>query len=342
MNKIRGSFTDPPKTLLLALSFGISSTSMLHVLDEQLSNHLQRSGRVSYRLHVLYVDQAPLIELVDYQKTMGMLEERYPIHKYSCISLHDIFDYNVTFDKDFFDFKAVENQNALLHNHDRLRNLMSHLPSATSKYDIANILKLRLIAAYAELQGCAAILYGDSTTRLAERTLSETAKGRGTSVPCLINDGVSTNGIKTSFPMRDLLKKELTTFASLVSPPLTPFTLAAIDVARQPLSSKETTIDDLMSQYFESVEQNYPSIVANVVRTSSKLMSSSSSFSPLLCIICNMPTDNRPQRWDGDQESSAVLLKDAEMDLQSEDPICYGCDRSVGIAKGIIPAARNH
>ena len=141
--------------------------------------------------------------------------------------------------------------------------------------------------------------------------------------------------------MRDLLKKELTTFASLVSPPLTPFTLAAIDVARQPLSSKETTIDDLMSQYFESVEQNYPSIVANVVRTSSKLMLSSSSSSSPICIICNMSTDNRPQRWGGDQESSAILLQDAEMDLQSEDPICYGCGRSVGIAKVIIPAAQN-
>ncbi|RAL68532.1 hypothetical protein DID88_007259 [Monilinia fructigena] len=36
-------------------------------------------------------------------------------------------------------------------------------------------------------------------------------------------------------------------------------------------SSKSTTIDDLMAQYFESVEENFPSIVANVVRTSSKL-----------------------------------------------------------------------
>lgn len=334
VNKIRVNFKDPPKTLLLALSFGISSISMLQILDKQLYNHLQRSGRASYKLHVLYVDQSPIIEQLDYQKAMEIIKERFPSHEYSSVCLDDVFDYNVTFDEILFAPGALENQDTILQNRDRFKNLLSHLPSATSRYDIANILKLRLIKAYAEQHGCGGILYGDSTTRLAERTLAETAKGRGFSVPFLINDGLSTNGIKTSFPMRDLLKKELTTYANVISPPLTPLTLSARDPARHPVSSKDTTIDDLMSQYFESVEQNYPSIVANVIRTSSKLVVSSSSPSSPLCIICNLPTEDRPQKWGGDQESSTSSFEDNETNLRNNATMCYGCARSVDKSQG--------
>lgn len=340
MNKIRGNFEDPPKTLLLALSFGISSISMLHILDKQLCNHFQRSGRTSYKLHILYVDQSPIIEHVDYQKAMEMLKERFPSHQYSSVSLDDVFDYNVTFDEMLLGPEPLENQNTKLEKNDRFKNLLSRLPSATSRYDIANILKLRLITEYAKEHGCGGILYGDSTTRLAERTLAETAKGRGSSVPSLINDGLSTNGIKISFPMRDLLKKELVTYANLISPPLTSLSLSARDLAKHPISSKDTTIDDLMSQYFESVEQNYPSIVANVIRTSSKLIVSSSSPSTSLCIICNLPIDSRPQKWGGDQESSVFSAENDEINLQNRVTMCYGCKRSVEQVRRVIPVDR--
>ncbi|KAL8916443.1 MAG: hypothetical protein Q9208_008509 [Pyrenodesmia sp. 3 TL-2023] len=134
-----------------------------------------------------------------------------------------------------------------------------------------SILRCRLITCLAEKHGCSGILYGDSTTRLAERTLSETAKGRGGSIPWLTADGQSPHAIKVVYPMRDLLRKEIAAYTAMTDPPLTPFILEGSSPVVVP-SSKNTTIEDLMSQYFDSVEQNYPSIVANVVRTSSEEM----------------------------------------------------------------------
>lgn len=311
---------------------------MLHILDTQLCNHFQRSGRTTYGLHVLYVDQSPIIEHVDYRKAIEMLKERYPSHVYSIISLSDIFEYKDAFDENLFDDQVSKIKDTPSDKHDRLKDLLSHLPSATSRYDVASILRQRLIMAYAKHIGCSGILYGDSTTRLAERTFSETAKGRGASVPYLTTDGLSTDGIKTSFPMRDLLKKELVSYANLITPPLTPLTLSEKNLVRHPISSKDMTIDNLMSQYFESVEQNYPSIVANVVRTSSKLTVPHSSSLLPSCILCNLPTDNRLQRSNGDQENSEIQCEDEEIKPQDGKIMCYGCARSVQKDKDKISA----
>ncbi|KAI4124467.1 MAG: hypothetical protein LQ338_004785 [Usnochroma carphineum] len=125
------------------------------------------------------------------------------------------------------------------------------------------ILRSRLITSLAKELRCSSILYGDSTTRLAERTLSATAKGRGAAIPGLTSDGQSPHGIKIVYPMRELLRKEIAAYATMTDPPLTPLILE--DRSRGTVaSSKNSTIEELMGQYFESVEQNYPSIVANV------------------------------------------------------------------------------
>ncbi|MCJ1348419.1 cytoplasmic tRNA 2-thiolation protein 2 [Peltigera leucophlebia] len=327
-NSVRSAFNEPPKKLLLPISLGVTSISLLHILDEQFLAHLKRSGRTSYILHILYINHSPLNEKIDHRRCIDLLKERFPLHTYTMLSLEDVFDYELDIEKEILGLQSV----TLLTDDKlaRLHHLISNLPSATSKADITTILRQTLTVEFAKQHGCQIILYGDSTTRLAERTLSETAKGRGGLLPLLTADGFLSSGLRIAYPMRDLLKKEISTFAAVISPPLTTLICDHGSTGQEYISSRSTTtIDELMSQYFESVEQNFPSIVANVVRTSSKLKAPATNSNAPSCNICKLPVVKQSHHWGGDQNSSLTPSIDVDTTLKHGKAICYGCARSI-------------
>lgn len=331
-NHFRSAFNEPPKSLLLPVSLGVTSISLLQILDEQFRSHLKRSGHANYTLHVLFINHSPLNDQIDRRRSIDLLKERFPLHTYTILSLEDVFDYyKLDIEKELLGLQTV---NRLTDDkRARLQQLMSNLPSATSRADITTILRQTLTTEFAKQHGCQIILYGDSTTRLAERTLSETAKGRGGLLPWLTADVLLTSGLRIAYPMRDLLKKEISIFASMISPPLTPLIGDnGTSTGQASVSSKSTTIDQLMCQYFESVEQNYPSIVANVVRTSSKLKASSTDSNTPSCNICKLPVMKQSHYWGGDQNNALHSSIDVDTVLEHVGAICYGCARSVKTA----------
>lgn len=326
VNKVRGAFNDPSRSLLLPISFGGSSVAMLHILDEHISTQLERNGHAGYKIHIIYIDQASVIPDSEQPKAIDKLRERFSTHKFTSLLLEDVFNYSLIQEGTFYEDKPLALGEAISDNRTRLNQLLSSLPSNTSRVDILNILRSRLLVQFAKQNNCDAILYGDSTTRLAEKTLSETAKGRGNSLPWLTADGFA-HDIKIIYPMRDLLRKEITEYASMISEPLTPLISTPKSPVPVSVSSKTTTIDDLMSQYFASVEQNYPSIVANVVRTTSKLIAPQIASS-LTCNVCNFPAVRESLSWGGDQRNPAS--EENEAVSKTTQITCYGCARSIG------------
>ncbi|KAL8662611.1 MAG: hypothetical protein Q9202_004569 [Teloschistes flavicans] len=329
-NKLRASFKEAPKSLLLPFSFGVSSTALLHVLDQQLNYQKARTGRVSFQIHLLFVDQSAVSEQVDFETSWRLLKERFPSHTFSDVSLEDLLDYDSSFELDRLPLQVSATGDVLPAKRNRLEDFLAGLPSSTSRADMAAILRFRLISAFARANKCGSIIYGDSTTSLAQRTLSETAKGRGGAIPWLTADGQSPHGVNIVYPMRDLLRKEIEAYTRMTTPPLTPLTIEhrLRDVALT--SSKHATIEELMGQYFDSVEQHYPSIVANVVRTSSRLITPSSEAEALpVCQVCRIPLmgESNGLHWSGEQAGSA----DPENAINTEGKatMCYGCTRSM-------------
>ena len=323
-NKLRSGFKDPQKTLLIPISHGVSSIVLLHVLDQQLSIRAEAGRHIGYNLHVLHVDQSGVLEQASLHDSLDVLRQRYPSHTYTIICLEDCSDYGVDFDTSAFADTST-NGHITLDKRTHLKHMLSSLSSVTSRADMIEILRRRLILAFAKAHTCDSILFGDSATRLAEKTLSETAKGRAIALPWLTADGSSSDGTNCTYPLRDLLRKELGAYVSMTSPPLTPLICEA--PSQTPTSSKDTTIDDLMTQYFESVEQNYPSIVANVVRTSGKLVAPSTREGTNACAICGYPIVN--ESWGGDQSDSAVSQSADGNRSEHDKALCYGCARTV-------------
>lgn len=322
-NKLRGGFKDPQRTLVVPISFGVSSITLLHVLDQQLSNRAEAGRHAGYNLQILFVDQSAVLEQASVYDSLDVLKQKYPSHTYTVVSLEDCFDYGTEFDMPA-SADALTNGHTALDKRTRLKHNLSSLPSATSRADMIEILRRRLILAFAKAHSCDSILFGDSTTRLAEKTLSETAKGRAIALPWLTADGSSPDGTTCIYPLRDLLRKELGAYAHMTSPPLTPLICEA--PSQTPTSSKDTTIDGLMTQYFESVEQNYPSIVANVVKTSGRLVAPSISEDTDACTICGYPIVN--ESWGGDQLDSAVPQLANCNGSEHGKALCYGCART--------------
>ena len=324
--RVRGS-TKVARKLLLPLSFGASSASLVHILDRHLQGQYDRMNRVTYELYIVHIDLD--IDDADRETSSMLLEKykaRYPRHTYSSIGLEEVLNLQII-DWNHLGLPHPPSTDPQKPGMERLQVLIRSITSTTSRVDMISTLLSRLIVEAARTSGCECILFGDSTTRLAEKTLTETAKGRGFSLPWQVSDGMSPYGIGFSYPLRDVLKQELLSFCSLTTPPLTDLIIYQEPSSHVSSSSKLTTIDDLMTQYFQSVEENYPSIVANVVRTSSKLKPLSMDGAAA-CGLCGLPVEEGTDGifgWGGDQNPDARPARESE----HHGILCYGCSRSI-------------
>ncbi|KAI2474826.1 Cytoplasmic tRNA 2-thiolation protein 2 [Pyrenophora tritici-repentis] len=324
LETFRVNFTaEQQPRVLVPLSFGISSVTLLHVLDLHQRTQKSKTGRTGFNISAVYIEDPE--QSIMAEDLLDQVREQYSGHQYASLPLHDVF--RLVQDDASIRSLVPETQYASTPE-EKLVHMINSLTSATARADVLSTLKTRLIVEHAKLTGCESILWGDSTTRLAQKTLSETAKGRGFSLPWQVSDGPSPFGLNFHYPLRDVLKKELVSYINMAETGLkTLVHETSIGATQASTSSKNTTIDDLMKQYFESVEDNFPSIVANVVRTASRLEAQPDALSEPKCSLCSMPVSGGRfgiHGWGGDQQDG-----DDFGSTHANRTICYGCTRSV-------------
>jgi len=334
----------------LGLSRGTSSTALLHLLDENVSFQLARSRAPPFQLSVIYVDPSPSNDPLD--DPLAIFSKRYPRFTFQTIPLSSALSLPT------IDWTTLplppRDPNTSLPPQAQLTSLLGSLPSAASRADIIRLLTRHILLWATSTSGAATLLLGHSTTALAELTLTETAKGRGFALPWMMHDGhtvvrcyppqpfdteTPTNGNETPrrdsilvyYPLRDVLRKELATLATLTIPPLTELIVsdgsaAGTNPGAAVVSHKDLSIEEVMVRYFAEVEENYPSIVANVARTTGKLVRLLGGENERTCGLCSVPLDELgDERWRG------------ELGIEEEGGegwkwgICYGCQRSTKV-----------
>ncbi|MCJ1446342.1 MAG: cytoplasmic tRNA 2-thiolation protein 2 [Stictis urceolatum] len=318
------------------------------MLDRQLERQIQQAGRVGCELQVLHVDDVLSDSTVtDDSRQLDVAWERlqqlYPRHKFQRRSISDAVSLIPVEELlSMAGSKALEISPSIR----SVLDLLTILPSPTSRADLLLSLSRRLVAHTARELNCASIIFGHTSTRLAELVLSETAKGRGALLPQLVGESAELEGISCTFSARDVMRSEVESWMNHVGDPLGEVSAAyrrgAEQTSQPPVSSKNTTVDQLMTQYFKGVEANYPSIVANVVRTSARLRAPEAVPGELRCSLCALPIrDGRTglTGWGGDQAATKVVKEDKSteeqvgsraLDSQSNGTVfCYGCARSL-------------
>lgn len=339
---IVGKETQPPqgepisRRYVLGLSFGTSSTVLLHILNGYVDAILSKGRRSPFDLDTICVDTSISDnpnELL--QKTVEIYRQRYPRLNLEIIPLTAVLGVPSV------DWSALPSLKQDATPPEQLRDLFECLPSATSRADILRLFIRHLLIHTALRRGCQAVLFGHSTTTLGALTLAETAKGRGFSLAWQINDGVlpvedfssspdrnpssvPKETVRVHYPLRELYRKELDTYATLTDPPLADIIPAEeeVDRASSVVSHRDLSIDEVMARYFADVEENYPSIVANVVRTTAKL---SRVDAEKRCGVCGMTLDELgDERWKGEIGDDG-----GAEERMGRSRLCYGCERTV-------------
>ena len=296
--RVKNSEPGKERTLLLPLSFGPSSTALLYVVSRHLKGQIEKTGRTGFKLHVMHIQ---LPGESGSEEIFEQVKQRYPEHTYSSISLSSITEHDNLIPSDF-----QQTTQPAQSPDDKLTAILSALPTATSRADATGIFLRKLLVHHARALDCGAILFSDSTTRLSERVLAETAKGRGFSLPWVVSDGESPFRIPLYYPLRELLSKEVSAYVDFIEPSMA--SVVVRNDSKPAAAMKNSTIDELTRQYFAGVEVDYPSIVANVVRTTSKLQPRSLSEVEQHCELCDMPLEGQaPER----------------------SRVCYGCIRTM-------------
>lgn len=340
------------KKVLVGLSFGVSSSSLINILDESAQNQLKKKRPTpAYDPVVVHVDteleDQSSSSPSDAERLLDKFSERYSRFTFRRIPLTTVLDLD-TIDWSALPVTPSGGEDGEKGPEERLHNFFAHLPSTTSRADITRLFVRHILISAALAEGCSALLLGCSTTALAALTLGETAKGRGFTLPWMTNDGpqpvhafagMPQDGagsvreaeaagqevakLPVYYPLREVFRNELVAYADLVSPPLTNLVRPSdADRSRSAVvSHKDVSIDDVMARYFDEVEASYPSIVANVVRTTAKLERLGENRDDISCGLCGMGLDEQgDERWKGE-------IGDA--DAGEYGRLCYGCQRSM-------------
>lgn len=298
--------------LLLPLSFGLSSSVLLHAVNAQMERQLSKPyPLVGFEIHVLVIEPSTISPTgSSADELFDLVQKNFPRHSYKKIPFHSIFDYQPQIYDVISQFAGKEFVvDVSRTNQERLDAFRTSISTATSKVDVDQILLNRLVVAYGKDIGCDAILWGDSDSRLAAKTLANVAKGRGSSLTWQVSDGTSPSGLLFHFPLRDLFQTELENYASLIPE------LSTIIIPDAPPSdnvlTKNLSIDELMMRYVQTHGEKYPGVMANVTRTANKLQPTPVPADGLRCSFCDTCM--------GDKQDN---------DTGSEPQFCYACTRS--------------
>ncbi|KAH8686691.1 hypothetical protein BGZ61DRAFT_453440 [Ilyonectria robusta] len=345
---IRVSRLPTARRYIAGLSFGPSSSTLVELLDDTGRRLSLKKSSSPFNPLVVHVDTG--LSTDEDSPARKLIEEyrsRFSHVEFECVPLSDVLAVRSI---DWSALPLPVEDGSVTGPAVRLRRLFDALPTVTSRADVLRQFIRHLLLHIALKSSCSALLLGHSTSALAALTLSEVANGRGFAVPWQVNDGLctictypapdtsATDSDTTTpaqgtgrtefpiyYPMREVFRNEILQYIDLVPSlsGLVPADQMAIGGSSSVVSHKDLSIEEVMARYFDSVEDSYSGIVANVVRTTGKLERVAGDD---FCGSCGMTVDDQgDSRWAGEIGDDPVGLGG----LGGLGRLCYGCKRSI-------------
>ncbi|VUC23308.1 unnamed protein product [Clonostachys rosea] len=337
--EVRVSSHLEPRRYVAGLSFGPSSSAMIHLLDRYTHMQGRKKSTSAFDILAIHVDTdlsyPPGSRDTPAQVLIRNYSAKYTHFSFRCVHLSKVLDVQTV---DWSALPLPRPEGGCSEPSERLRQMFDKLPSVSSRADVLRLLIRHLLLDIAmKDHHYKTLLLGHSTTSLAALSLCEVANGRGFAIPWQVNDGrfpvtiydpasgaeIQRTTYPIHYPLRELFRGEIDTYISVfpeiaaLNPSNTEGATAAV------VSHKDTSIEEVMARYFESVETPYAGIVANVVRTTGKLDRANASRPS--CGLCGVVLDERgDSRWAG--EMGDDHNPNGEPRLAR---LCYGCKRSI-------------
>lgn len=330
----------PKQKVLLPWSYGVSSTVLIDMvalmLQEQNQTH---NGKQGFELVVLHLSSDDL----KIPEVVSLLQKYHPVKiEFRTV---DVDTYSqrpqetILVESDFRVSAAPGEQKPV--------SEMLRGSTRAVSHDLMAIIHKELILDFALQEGCQAIIYGHSLTRLATEVISLTVLGRGSAISSEIHDRTVTHkgtDIQVIYPLRDIFQAEVVAVLKLRD--LQEFvTSHELEVQ----NAKTATVQDLTARYFRHLDATgYASTASTVTRTAEKL---STPKEPEVgnCRICLSPVYHVPQTWlknitvslaaplTSTEEEEFAKLKPAVAERASGESalLCYGCTVTVSSVDSI-------
>ncbi|XP_071816100.1 cytoplasmic tRNA 2-thiolation protein 2-A-like isoform X2 [Apostichopus japonicus] len=282
--------------VLIAFSGGHSSCTMLHLVKEGLAEGVHKKLR--YQPGVVYVDENVCLEQDKEERSAQMRkietwlkESTFPSYvtcieevMSKCSPGYRLISGDQSHDsEDGHDNPPTENSMK-----EEFKQLLENTSSLTTKEDLIQKLRLKLLKQIAKQLGYTKIMFGDSGTRLATVLLGNLAKGHGETVHQDMSF-LDTRGEEVAIirPMREFTSKEIALFSHQCC--LQPVFIPRISTKASRLAS----IDTLTEDFVNGLQSNFPATVTTVLKTGAKLTSDEETIGKRhTCVLCQSPVDS--------------------------------------------------
>ncbi|KAG0686703.1 cytoplasmic tRNA 2-thiolation protein 2 [Pichia californica] len=243
------------------------------------------------------------------------------------------------------------------------QNLLDQISDNSTKEDLINIIHDDIILQTAKDFNCTILIKPDSMTQIAINILSDTIRGRGSEIPLKTQDIIinntnnSNNNFEIIHPLRDILNSEIKIYSNIrllnnLSPILNEINLSSDK------SNRNKSVGEMVSEYFKSLEIEYPETVSTVVKIGAKLSNFSSNNENEYCEICKVSIYHDPKQWleqitvpgcvkpQSEEEFSNLKRyldsindddhdhdeKIVDLSSQPQVKLCYGCMVTLGVS----------
>ena len=284
--------------LLVAFSGGHSSSALSYAIHDIIK---QNTWVKVFSLTLVHVDQTRVSPKFNPDESERFLTQvREQMEWFGCphhiVSLEQLFEGHSTI---------------------AMQSLFQTLESDSAREDMLQNLREQLLVQFARDNQFPFLLLGDSCTRLAIRTLGNTAKGRGRGLPLELAFSrlYEEEGVTLVRPMKEVLDKEAAIMMRLVG--MKCGSCRTFSTA----TDLHSTIDRIAETFVLRVQRDYPSTVHTILRSADRLKFSGKD--PATCPLCRSPMP--PSELD--------LARDSHQQghpLSTFVCMCYSCRRNLG------------
>ncbi|KAG7999860.1 Cytoplasmic tRNA 2-thiolation protein 2 [Nibea albiflora] len=309
----------PGEKVLLAVSGGPSSCSMLSQVQEGLSQNAHKKLR--FLPGIIYIDEGGAVgqSVEERRRTVAELQALFratgfPFHIVPLEQVLDLPGSVVTVapspsEQPASAYKAAvdhfiqsdggsrltpQNQQETSHpdvqeSHTQsLQQLIASAKTLTAREDLLSTLRHHVLVYTARTEGYSKVMLGDNCTRLAVKLLTSISLGRGAQLAQDTGFSDSRYGdIILVRPMRDYSAKEIAYYNRM-------FTVPSVFIpGLDTMTTDKASIQRLTESFVTKLQAGFPSTVSTIYRTSEKLQTvcRSSSTADLRCLLCMCALD---------------------------------------------------
>ncbi|XP_059215040.1 cytoplasmic tRNA 2-thiolation protein 2 [Centropristis striata] len=310
----------PGEKVMLAVSGGPSSCSMLSQVQEGLSQNAHKKLR--FLPGIVFIDEGGAVgqSVEERERTLAELKAVFKAtgFPYHMVPLEQVLDlpssvvvtgpspserpasaYKEAVDH-FIEsncrscltpLEPEETSLADFQSHTQLlQQLIGSAKTLTAREDMLNTLRQHLLVHTARTKGYSKLMLGDNCTRLAVKLLANISLGRGAQLAQDTGFADSRYGdIVLVRPMRDYSAKEITYYNRIFNVP------SVLIPSLDSKTTEKSSIQHLTESFVTKLQADFPSTVSTIYRTSEKLQTackSSSTADPCdRCLLCMCTLD---------------------------------------------------